>query len=66
MIQYIESQMSKSLSLETMSDAELLSIVGGSGGTLVDVVFYLTSSGKDPKNSSGFLLLSNNAFLLQL
>lgn len=47
-LKYIESQMAKSVSTDQMSDSELLSFVGGSGGPLVDVVFYLTPHGKLP------------------
>ena len=45
-LQYIEDQIHKSSTLESMSDAELLSILGGGGGYQVDVVFYLTTHGK--------------------
>ena len=44
-LQYIEDQIHKSSALENMSDAELLSILGGGGGNQVDVVLYMSTHG---------------------
>ena len=42
-IEYIETQMAKTTSLGNMGIGDLLSLLGGSGGFQVDVVFYLIS-----------------------
>ena len=44
-LQYVEDHIYKSSNLESMSDGELLSILGGGGGSQVDAVFYLTTHG---------------------
>lgn len=43
---YIEGQMNKSLDAANLEDAELLGLLGGSGGSQVDVVLYVTDRGK--------------------
>ena len=45
-LQYIEAQMAKNTSFSSMSDVDLLSMLGGSGGFQVDVVLYLFTKGK--------------------
>ena len=44
---YIQSQMSKSLNAATLEDTDLLTLLGGSGGSQVDVVLYLVAHRKD-------------------
>ena len=44
-LQYIEDQMFKQLRLETSSDADLQGLVGGNGGSQVDLVLYLLTEG---------------------
>ncbi|MCJ1478462.1 hypothetical protein MMC13_007142 [Lambiella insularis] len=48
-LQYIEAQMAKNTSFSSMSDLDLLSMLGGGGGFQVDVVLYLIE--KDIKQS---------------
>ena len=45
-VQYIEAQMVKTMSLTSLSDGDLLNILGGNGGFQVDVVFYLVSQSR--------------------
>jgi hypothetical protein len=45
-IQYIEGQIKKTLNITSLDDAELLGLVGGSGGCQVDVVLYLLAHRK--------------------
>lgn len=40
-VQYIESQIERSTSVDIISDGDLTSMLSGSGGSQVDVVFYL-------------------------
>ena len=42
-LQYIEAQMAKNTSFSSMSDGDLLSMLGGDGGFQVDLVLYLIS-----------------------
>ena len=42
-LQYIETQMVKSTSIETMNNGDLLSLLAGNGGYQVDLVLYLVS-----------------------
>lgn len=44
-LQYIEAQMAKNTSFSSMSDIDLLSMLGGGGGFQVDVVLYLIQGG---------------------
>ena len=44
--QYIESHIAKSTSTTSMSDGDLLNMLGGNGGTQVDLVLYLIGKGK--------------------
>jgi hypothetical protein len=45
-LQYIEGQMAKNTSFSSMSDADLLSMLGGDGGFQVDLALYLILDGK--------------------
>ena len=45
---YIETQMSKSFAMDSLDDSQIVSILGGSGGPQVDLVFYLVSHRKTP------------------
>ena len=45
-VQYIETQMAKTLSATSLSDGDLLNLLGGDGGVQVDVVFYLISQSR--------------------
>ena len=45
-IQYIETQIMKTTSLASMDSGDLLALLGGNGGSQVDVVFYLISQRK--------------------
>ena len=45
-LQYIEAQMAKNTSFSSMSDGDLLSMLGGDGGFQVDLVLYLISQSK--------------------
>ena len=45
-LQYIEAQMAKNTSFATMSDIDLLNMLGGCGGFQVDVVLFLLTKGK--------------------
>ena len=40
-VQYIESQIERSTSVDIISDGDLTGMLSGSGGSQVDVVFYL-------------------------
>ncbi|KAG9240030.1 Septin-domain-containing protein [Calycina marina] len=42
-VDYIEAQLQKAAALRDISDSEMISMLSGSGGTQVDVVFYLFS-----------------------
>ena len=42
---YVESQMNKVLETTAMEDAELLNLLGGGGGSQVDVVLYVSDRG---------------------
>ena len=44
-LRYIEAQMAKNLDIASLEDAEILSLLGGSGGSQVDVVLYVTDRG---------------------
>lgn len=47
-LQYIESQMQLTISTSAMHDHDLLSVLGGSGGTQVDAVLYLLPANTRP------------------
>ena len=44
-LQYIEDQMFKQLKLETSSNADLQGMLGGNGGSQIDLVLYLFTQG---------------------
>ena len=44
-LQYIEVQLSKPFSALTASEGDIAGLLSGSGGTQVDVVFYLIAQG---------------------
>lgn len=44
-VQYVESHLQR-LSSNSLSDSDLLALLGGEGGSQVDAVFYLISRGK--------------------
>ncbi|KAI1412925.1 Septin-domain-containing protein [Hypoxylon sp. FL1857] len=46
-VEYVESHLNK-LSSDTMTDSDMLSMLGGGGGSQVDVVFYLISQKMRP------------------
>ena len=48
-LQYIESQMAKNTSFSSMTDGDLLSMLGGDGGFQVDLVLYLILQGRQNK-----------------
>ena len=43
---YIETQMNRTLGITNLEDTELLSLLGGSGGSQVDAVLYIADRGK--------------------
>ena len=43
--QYIENQMSRAVDAPNMEDGELLNLLGGTGGSHVDIVLYLSDRG---------------------
>jgi hypothetical protein len=45
-IQYIESHLQRSSSVSGMSDEDMMSMLSGNGGSLVDVAFYLIPHSK--------------------
>ena len=45
-LQYIEAQLSKPFSALTASEGDIAGLLSGSGGSQVDVVFYLIAQGK--------------------
>lgn len=45
-IRYIETQMRKTVTTSNMTDSELLNLLGGNGGSQVDLVLYLISNRK--------------------
>jgi hypothetical protein len=51
---YLEGQMNKSLSISDMSDTDRLGILGGNGGSHVDLVLYMTQQSTVPNFSSWF------------
>ena len=44
-LQYIEDQMFRQLRLETSNDTDLQGLIGGNGGSQVDLVLYLLTEG---------------------
>ena len=46
-VHYIETQITKTTSLASMGNGDLLALLCGNGGFQVDVVFYLVSQGKN-------------------
>ena len=45
-IQYVETQIARTMSAGQMTDADLLSLLTGNGGPQVDIVLYLISQSK--------------------
>jgi len=59
-LQYIEAQMAKNTSFSSMSDGDLLSMLGGDGGFQVDLVLYLISQSKScPRGSFSMKIFAN-------
>ncbi|KAJ2894199.1 hypothetical protein MKZ38_007839 [Zalerion maritima] len=56
-VEYVETQFEK-ISSQTMSDGELLSLIGGDGGCQVDVVFYVITGKIKPADIEYLRLLS--------
>lgn len=48
-VEYIESHLDK-ISSDSLSDSDMLNMLGGSGGFQVDVVFYFISQSKQASN----------------
>ena len=46
-LEYIELQLTKPFSAPTASEGDIAGLLSGSGGTQVDVVFYLVAQGMD-------------------
>jgi hypothetical protein len=44
-VNYIESQLDRAASMVGVTDAELISMLSGSGGSHVDVVLYVIAKG---------------------
>jgi hypothetical protein len=42
-VQYVESHLEKCSSPAGLSDGDMMSMLSGNGGSLVDIVFYLIS-----------------------
>jgi hypothetical protein len=40
-VEYIQSHLQKAVSTQDMSDSEMISMLGGNGGSQVDLVFYV-------------------------
>jgi hypothetical protein len=55
-VDYVESLLYQNASISSMEDSDLVSVISGSGGVQVDLVFYLLSPGNDFSSSSGLLL----------
>ncbi len=51
--QYVTAQVARTMSTAQMSDADLLSFLTGNGGPQVDVVLYIISQSKAPRNERG-------------
>ena len=45
-IKYVEAQLERTASLLNMSDADIVGLLSGSGGSQIDVVFYVISQSK--------------------
>lgn len=45
-VQYLESQIARTMSAAQMTDADLLSLLTGNGGPQVDIVLYMISQSK--------------------
>ena len=57
-LHYVEAQLAKALSVAAMNEAELVALLSGEGGSLVDLVLYLVTE--------GIFLLSGHLILLKL
>ena len=51
-VEYLESLLHQTASVTTMEDGEMIGVVSGSGGILVDVVLYLLPPSKFIDGSS--------------
>src|SRR5271155_2414416 len=50
-VQYVESHLEKCSSPAGLSDGDMMSMLSGNGGSLVDIIFYLIpNSGFSPQN----------------
>lgn len=49
-VDYIESQFQKLESKDGMSDSDMIQLLGGNGGSQVDVVFYIIINRKSLRN----------------
>ncbi|KAF2659318.1 hypothetical protein K491DRAFT_712836 [Lophiostoma macrostomum CBS 122681] len=54
-IEYVESLLCKNASVTSMEDSDLLSVISGTGGVQVDVVFYLLSPKHDISKDVEFM-----------
>ncbi|MCJ1394946.1 hypothetical protein MMC18_007827 [Xylographa bjoerkii] len=65
-LQYIEAQMAKNTSFSSMSDLDLLSMLGGGGGFQVDVVLYLFTKDLQPTDIEFLSRLSQTTNVIPL
>ncbi|MCJ1400422.1 hypothetical protein MMC11_003627 [Xylographa trunciseda] len=65
-LQYIEAQMAKNTSFSSMSDIDLLSMLGGGGGFQVDVVLYLFTKDLQPTDIEFLSRLSQTTNVIPL
>lgn len=49
-VDYIESQFQKVESKDGMTDSDIIHLLGGNGGSQVDVVFYIIVNRKSMRN----------------
>jgi hypothetical protein len=54
-VQYVESHLEKCSSPAGLSDGDMMSMLSGNGGSLVDVVFYLFSHSESSLTIIGML-----------
>jgi hypothetical protein len=57
-VDYMESLLHQTSSVTTLEDSEVIGVVSGSGGILVDVVLYLLPPCKSALNTTTLLLLT--------